>query len=188
MIDNLSLVTPTFIRNNNCFYANNKNIIPVHTIVPNTNKFAPNTNKGLAKNAITVYDTTLFPLSDQILPHWYKRKLISHSESLKLISETDGIWSKADQLVYKYPQQMPTDKDDNGWKNVFWQSTSPGPIKINTRNNEVIELEWLPENQPVVSTITTVVPYFIDRVLVWLFRFFYVIRERERTLYHFLDK
>ena len=45
---------------------------------------------------------------------------------------------------------------------VFRQSTFPVPIKINTRNNEVIELEWLTNNQPVASTITTAVPYFID--------------------------
>ena len=58
MIDNPSLITLTFIRNNNCLFANNKNNIPVHTIVLNTKKFVLNTNKVSSKNAVTVYYAT----------------------------------------------------------------------------------------------------------------------------------
>ena len=45
---------------------------------------------------------------------------------------------------------------------VIRQSTSSFPIKINTRNNGVIESEYLTGNQQIPATITTAVPYFID--------------------------
>ena len=81
---------------------------------------------------------------------------------MKLLSKTNGVWSKYDDLVYDYDLQTPTDDSDNEWTIVIRQSTSPLPIKINTKNNGVIELEYLTGNQPVPPTIQTAVPYFID--------------------------
>mmetsp|Transcript_57838 Transcript_57838/g.62486 ORF Transcript_57838/g.62486 Transcript_57838/m.62486 type:complete len:167 (+) Transcript_57838:3-503(+) len=89
---------------------------------------------------ITVYDAILFPSSEQILP---------------------CVLLKKDEWVYDYDLRMPTNGNDNGWKYVFRQSTSTGPIKINTKNNGVIELEYITDDQPVPSTIQTAVPYFI---------------------------
>mmetsp|Transcript_54393 Transcript_54393/g.61796 ORF Transcript_54393/g.61796 Transcript_54393/m.61796 type:complete len:350 (-) Transcript_54393:471-1520(-) len=125
---------------NSRFSPGTKYIYPINNIAPNTNKFAPNTNKVSAKNMITVYDAILFPSSEQILP---------------------CVLLKKDEWVYDYDLRMPTDGNDNGWKYVFRQSTSTGPIKINTKNNGVVELEYLTDDQPVPLTIQTAVPYFI---------------------------
>jgi len=114
------------------------------------------------ENGVIVHDATSFPLREQILPHRYKGQSILHAESWKLIKDTDGVRSKVDELVYGYPQQMPTDDSDNGWDIVIRKSTSPLPIRINTRNNRVIELEYLTGKQQLPATITTAVPYFID--------------------------
>ena len=152
-------------KNNSSFTAGNSRSIPVLNIAPNTNEFAPNTNKISSKNVVMVYDAISFPLCDQILPLCHNGKEISHAKSVDLNDKANGVrsgQSKVEGLKFDYSQQMPTDNDDKGWEKVFRQSTSSVPIKINTRNNEVIELEWLSENQPVVSTITTAVPYFID--------------------------
>jgi len=65
-------------------------------------------------------------------------------------------------LVYDYPKQMPTDDSDNRWDFVIRQSTSPLRIKIYTKNNEVIESEYLTGDQPLPLTITTAVPYFVN--------------------------
>jgi len=78
---------------------------------------------------------------------------------LKLLSETNDVRSKVDELVYDYDQQTPTDDSDNGWKIIIRQNTSLLPIEINTKNNGVIELEFLEGDQPVPTTINTAVPY-----------------------------
>ena len=57
------------------FSAVNNHIIPDNNIASNTNKFVPNTNRFLDKNAVTVYNATLFPLCEQILPLWYNGKI-----------------------------------------------------------------------------------------------------------------
>ena len=93
MIDNPSPLAPTFIRNNNVFFANNNQSIPVHNIAPNTNKFAPNINKISSKNAVIVYDAIPFPICEQILPLWHKGKEISHYKSLELVEKSNGVRS-----------------------------------------------------------------------------------------------
>ena len=53
-------------KNISSFTAGNNCSIPVLNIAPNTNEFAPNTNKISSKNVVMVYNATPFPLCEKI--------------------------------------------------------------------------------------------------------------------------
>ena len=80
-------------KNISSFTAGNNRSIPVLNIAPNTNEFAPNTNKISSKNVVMVYDAISFPLCDQILPLCHNGKEISHSKSVDLLEKANGVRS-----------------------------------------------------------------------------------------------
>jgi len=138
------------------FSAVNSHTIPVNNIAADTNKYVNN-------KVVSVYDAKLFLLCEQILPLRYIGKSITPTESLQIHSEAEGpLYKKFEKGVYDYDRQMPTDDSDNGWDIVIRQSTSPLPIKINAKNNGVIELEFLTGEQPLLPIINKSVCYFIE--------------------------